>query len=67
MDQRPGPSLFDLASMGATTALFVGGGVGIGYWVDSAAKVGVVAVFVGLALGLGAAFAAMYVKIKKYL
>ena len=67
MEERSGPTLFELAGMGVVSALLVGGGVALGYFVGSATKAGSVAVFVGLALGLGAAIAATYVRIKRYL
>lgn len=65
--ERSRPTVGELVTIGATSAGCVAVGVGGGLWLGSAARVGVVAVFVGLALGLIAAVTAAYFKIKRYL
>ncbi|MDA8288659.1 MAG: hypothetical protein M0014_09445 [Actinomycetota bacterium] len=62
-----GPTPFELLGIGATAAGCIAIGVVGGYWIGSASRVGVVAVFGGLAVGLVAALAATYFKIKQYL
>lgn len=62
-----GPSLSELLGLGATVAGCVSVGVGGGYWLGSATGSGSVATFSGLAVGLVAAVAASYVRIKRYL
>lgn len=64
---RPAPTAVALLGIGATAAGCVAIGVGGGYWIGSASRTGVVAVFVGLAVGILAALVATYVKIKEYL
>jgi F0F1-type ATP synthase assembly protein I len=53
--------------MGVTTALCIAAGIGGGYWLDRAFRTGVLLTFVGLALGLVAAVAAVYFEIKTFL
>lgn len=67
MEGRSGPGAVELISIGATAAGCVAVGVIGGYWIGSASRVGVVAVFVGLAVGIVAAVAVTYIKIKQYL
>lgn len=67
MTSRPGPGSFELIGIGATAAACIAIGVVGGYWIGSASRVGVVGVFVGLGVGLLAAIAATYIKIKHYL
>jgi len=56
-----------LLSMGVTTALCVGVGVGGGYWLDQTFKTGLILTFVGLVLGVIAAVTAVYLEIKPFL
>jgi len=53
--------------MGVTTALCVAVGVGGGYWLDRTFRTGELLTFVGLALGVAAAVAAVYLEIKTFL
>ncbi len=64
---QSGPSLSDLLGLGATAAGCIALGVGGGYWLGSATGSGPVVTFSGLAVGLIAAVAASYVRIKRYL
>jgi len=63
----PGPSWFDLAGMGVVAGLCVGAGVGGGYWLGTALHSGSWPTFAGLALGLAAATAYAWQKIRSYL
>lgn len=67
MAKRPAPSAFDLLSIGGMAAACVGLGVGGGYWLGSAVGSESVATFSGLAVGLCAAVAVAYLKIKSFL
>ena len=67
MGKSPGPTAFDLLTLGVTAAACVGLGVGGGYWLGSAVGSESVVTFSGLAVGLCAAVAVAYVKIKSYL
>ncbi|GEM_PF-1000437 len=67
MTDRPGPTAFELVGMGATAAGCIAVGVGGGYWLGSATGAGSAAELAGLAVGLVAAVAATYFKIKRYL
>jgi hypothetical protein len=67
MGKGSAPTAFDLLSIGGTAAACVGLGVGGGYWLGSAVGSESVATFSGLAVGLCAAVAVTYVKIKSYL
>ncbi len=67
MSDKPTPSLATLLGMGVTTALCVGAGVGGGYWLDGVLKTGLTFTFVGLALGVFAAVAAVYFEVKPFL
>lgn len=64
-DETPG--WVELLGIGGAAAGCVAVGVGCGYWIGSASRTGPAAVFVGLAVGLAAAFAVVYLKIRKYL
>lgn len=67
MSRKPTPSGMTLLSMGVTTALCVGVGVGGGYWLDQTFKTGLILTFVGLVLGVIAAVTAVYLEIKPFL
>lgn len=67
MSDKPTPGLATLLGMGVTAALCVGAGIGGGYWLDGALKTGLTFTFVGLALGVVAAVAAVYYEVKAYL
>ena len=67
MSSKPTPSLATLLGMGVTTALCVGAGVGGGYWLDETFNTGALFTFVGLALGIVAAVAAVYFEIRAFL
>lgn len=67
MNQRSGPTVFELVGMGASAGMCVAVGVGGGYWLGSATGSGTVMTFSGLAVGLVAAFGAVYFKVKRYL
>ena len=53
--------------MGATSAVLIGSGLGVGYWIGSLTHADTVWVLAGLAVGVVAAALMMYSKIKKYL
>jgi F0F1-type ATP synthase assembly protein I len=53
--------------MGVSTALCVGAGVGVGYWLDETLSTGLVLTFIGLALGLAGAVVSVYYQIKPFL
>jgi hypothetical protein len=65
--ERSSPSLFELASTGLVSALLVAAGTGGGYWIASSTGAGAAVIFAGLVVGIVAAVAATYVKIKRYL
>ncbi|HUZ19703.1 MAG TPA: hypothetical protein VMU75_03920 [Acidimicrobiales bacterium] len=67
MTERPSPTAFELVGLGATAAGCIAVGVGGGYWLGSATGAGSAAELGGLAIGLVAAVAATYFKIKRYL
>jgi len=67
VSRKPSPSFATLIGMGVTTALCVAAGVGCGYWLDATFHTGALLIFVGLALGLVAAVAAVYLEIKAFL
>ncbi|MGH9291758.1 MAG: AtpZ/AtpI family protein [Acidimicrobiales bacterium] len=67
MSSKPSPSGFDLLGMGVTAALCIGAGIGGGYWLDATLRTGLLLTFLGLALGITAAVAAVYFEIKKFL
>jgi hypothetical protein len=67
VSRKPSPSFTTLLGMGVTTALCIAAGIGGGYWLDRAFRTGVLLTFVGLALGLVAAVAAVYFEIKTFL
>jgi F0F1-type ATP synthase assembly protein I len=56
-----------LLTMGATSALLLVAGFGLGWWIDGLAHTSPAFVLVGMALGLGAAGAYTYVEIRKFL
>jgi hypothetical protein len=53
--------------MGLVSAGCVAAGVGGGYWIGAATGAGVVVTFAGLGVGILAAVAATYYKVKKFL
>lgn len=67
VSRRPSPSFSTFLGMGITTALCIAIGVGGGYWLDVVFKTGALLTFIGLALGLVAAGAAVYFAVKTYL
>ena len=67
VSRKPSPSFTTLIGMGVTTALCIAAGVGGGYWLDRTFHTGVLLTFVGLALGVVAAVAAVYFEIKTFL
>lgn len=67
MSSKPTPSLATLLGMGVTTALCVVAGVGGGHWLDETFKTGVVFTFVGLAVGVVVAVAAVYFQVRQFL
>ena len=67
VSRKPSPSFSSFLGMGITTALCIAIGVGGGYWLDVVFKTGALLTFIGLALGLVAAGAAVYFEIKTYL
>jgi len=67
VSRKPSPSFSTLIGMGVTTALCVAVGVGGGYWLDRTFRTGELLTFVGLALGVAAAVAAVYLEIKTFL
>ena len=67
VSRKPSPSFSTLIGMGVTTALCIAVGVGCGYWLDTTFHTGALLTFVGLALGLVAAFVAVYFEIKTFL
>jgi len=67
VSRKPSPSFSTLIGMGVTTALSVAVGVGGGYWLDRTFRTGELLTFVGLALGVAAAVAAVYLEIKTFL
>ena len=67
MASRPTPTLVDLAGVGLTAGACVGIGVGVGYWIAETHRSGAVGTFVGLGIGVVAAVAATYFKVRRYL
>jgi len=65
--RREGSAVAEFATMGASAAVLIAAGLGIGYWIGSATGADTVWVLIGLAVGIVAAAATMYTKIKKYL
>ncbi len=67
MTPPSGPGIGELIGLGLTVAAFVALGVGGGYWIGEISGIGVLCSFVGLALGIIAAFVVAYRKIHRYL
>ncbi len=67
MEKKPSPGLFDLMAMGISSALMVGGGLGIGIGIDDWLHSSPVATFLGLALGVVAAIGATVRQARRYL
>jgi len=65
--RQTGPTYVELAGMGVTAGACVAVGVGGGYWIGAVTGGGPAVTFAGLALGVLAAVAAIYFKIKMYL
>ena len=57
----------EFATMGASAAVMIAAGLGLGYWIGALAHADTVWVLAGLAVGVVAAVLTMYSKIKKYL
>lgn len=53
--------------MGASAAVMIAAGLGVGYWIGSVTHADTVWVLAGLAVGVVAAALMMYSTIKKYL
>ncbi|MGD0254980.1 MAG: AtpZ/AtpI family protein [Acidimicrobiales bacterium] len=67
VENKPSPRLFDLMAMGLSSALMVGGGLGVGIGIDDWLHSSPVATFLGLALGVVAAIAATVRQARRYL
>ncbi len=67
MAARSQPSAWDLLTLGATNAVCVVGGIGIGWLVDHAAGTLPVFILVGLGLGIVAGCLITYRRIRPYL
>ncbi len=67
MENKPSPRLFDLMAMGLSSALMVGGGLGVGIGIDDWLHSSPVATFLGRALGGVAAIAATVRQARRYL
>jgi hypothetical protein len=65
--RRAGPTYVEFAGMGVTAGACVAVGVGGGYWIGTASGAGPAVTFAGLGVGVLAAVAATYFKIKRYL
>jgi F0F1-type ATP synthase assembly protein I len=64
---KPLPGAVAFLSMGLTSAVCVGIGVGLGLWVDSALGTGPAFLLVGLALGVALAAMSVVRQIRTYL
>jgi hypothetical protein len=64
---QTGPALAELIGIGLASAGCVAVGVGGGYWIGATTGAGDVVTFAGLGVGMVAAVAATYFKIKRYL
>ena len=60
-------AIAEFATMGASAAVLIAAGLGLGYWIGSLAHADTVWILAGLAVGVVAAVLTMYSKIKKYL
>ena len=67
MENKPSPRLFDLMAMGLSSALMVGGGLGVGIGIDDWLHSSPVATFLGLALGVVAAIGATVRQARRYI
>lgn len=67
MTRRTSPAYIEFVSMGATAAVCVAVGFGGGYWIGEATDAGIAVMFAGLFVGVLAAVAATYFKIRSYL
>lgn len=67
MDPPAQPGVWELLTLGATNAVCVVGGMGIGWLVDHAVGTTPVFIFVGLGLGVVAGCLISYNKIRHYL
>jgi hypothetical protein len=65
--ERSSPTLIELASVGLMSAILVAAGFGGGYWIAASTGTGVAVIFAGLLVGIAAAVAVTYIKIKRYL
>lgn len=66
-EERSSPTLFELAGTGVLSAVCIAAGTGGGYWIAVSTGAGAAVIFAGLALGIVAAVAAVYFKVKRYL
>jgi F0F1-type ATP synthase assembly protein I len=67
VSEKKEPTLFTFVGMGVTTALCIAVGLGGGYLLDDHFHSGPALTFAGLALGLVAAVAATWLKIRSFL
>jgi F0F1-type ATP synthase assembly protein I len=67
VEEKPPPSLFDLLAMGVTSALLIGGGLGLGLLLDDHLGTGPLFTFVGLGLGIAMAVAATVREVRSHL
>jgi len=63
----PSPALVELIGLGLISAGCIAAGVGGGYWIGATTGAGDVVTFAGLGIGMVAAVAATYYKLKKFL
>ncbi|HLX88357.1 MAG TPA: AtpZ/AtpI family protein [Acidimicrobiales bacterium] len=67
MDEKPSPGIFDLMTMGVSSAAMVGVATAIGFAIDDWLHSSPAATLAGLAFGLVAGVANMVVHIRRYL
>lgn len=67
MSRKPSPNLWTLLGLGATNALCLVIGLGIGWGIDSALDTKPVFIFVGIAAGVAMGVAATWAEMRKFL
>jgi F0F1-type ATP synthase assembly protein I len=67
VEEKPAPGTFDLMSMGLSSALMIGGGLGIGLGIDDWLHSSPIATLLGLAFGIACAIGSTVHKVRKFL
>jgi F0F1-type ATP synthase assembly protein I len=67
VEEKPSPGLYDLMTLGLSSALMIGIATGIGLWIDDAAHTSPYCTLGGLAFGVVAAIGNTIRQVRRYL